>query len=76
MSGPDLFYENIAFRKKCCLVRKVQPLQRVLRTVDVWITGLCREQAVTQTDLELIEWDETNQKIKLNPLIDWSTEAV
>lgn len=74
--GPDLFYESIANRHRCCEIRKVKPLQRVLGTLDVWITGLRREQAVTRTDLRRIEWDESNGLIKLNPLADWNTEQV
>jgi phosphoadenosine phosphosulfate reductase len=74
--GPNLFYESVAFRKQCCQVRKVEPLQRVLSTIDVWITGLRREQAVTRTGLETIEWDGENGLLKLNPLSDWTTEEV
>jgi phosphoadenosine phosphosulfate reductase len=74
--GPDLFYESIENRKKCCSVRKVKPLRRVLSTLDVWITGLRRQQAVTRNALEKIEWDEGNGLIKLNPLADWSEEQV
>jgi phosphoadenosine phosphosulfate reductase len=74
--GPNLFYESVALRKQCCQVRKVEPLQRVLGTIDVWITGLRREQAVTRTGIERIEWDEENQLLKLNPLSDWTTAEV
>ena len=74
--GPNLFYNSVADRKKCCQVRKIAPLQRVLRTLDLWVTGLRREQAVTRTEIEKIEWDEANQLIKVNPLADWTTEQV
>jgi phosphoadenosine phosphosulfate reductase len=74
--GPNLFYESIENRKKCCFVRKVKPLTRVLSRLDVWITGLRKEQAVTRNALEKIEWDEGNGLIKLNPLADWSEERV
>ncbi|MHB8138141.1 MAG: phosphoadenylyl-sulfate reductase [Smithellaceae bacterium] len=75
-AGPDLFYESIENRKQCCFVRKVKPLTRVLSTLDAWITGLRKEQAVTRNALEKIEWDEGNGLIKLNPLADWSEEQV
>jgi phosphoadenosine phosphosulfate reductase len=45
-------------------------------TLDVWMTGLRREQAVTRDTIEKIEWDETNGLLKLNPLADWSEEQV
>ncbi|MCL6591451.1 MAG: phosphoadenylyl-sulfate reductase [Firmicutes bacterium] len=75
-NGPDLFYESVEKRRQCCRVRKVEPLQRVLRTLEVWITGLRREQAVTRMKIEKIEWDETNQLIKINPLAGWSAAQV
>ena len=74
--GINLFYESVENRKLCCGVRKVEPLKRALANVDAWITGLRRAQSVTRSDLEAIEWDEVNQKIKINPLIDWSLDQV
>ncbi len=71
-SGPNLFYENTENRKRCCHVRKVKPLKRILSTLDVWITGLRKEQAVMRGAIEKIEWDEANGLIKLNPLAEWS----
>ena len=74
--GPDLFYESIESRKYCCQIRKVEPLQRALKNVNVWITGLRREQSVTRTDIDRIEWDEVNNLVKLNPLVDWTLSRV
>lgn len=76
LHGPNHFYESVENRKQCCFVRKVKPLRRVLSTLEVWITGLRRTQALTRTDLQKIEWDEANRMIKLNPLADWSEERV
>ena len=74
--GPNLFYESVELRKQCCHVRKVEPLRRKLAELDAWICGLRREQAVTRTDLERIEWDAANGLIKINPLADWTNEQV
>ena len=74
--GPNLFHESIENRKQCCHVRKVMPLRRILSTLDVWITGLRKQQAVTRGAIEKIEWDEGNGLIKLNPLADWSEQEV
>lgn len=76
LHGPNSFYASVEQRKYCCHVRKVKPLKRVLSTLDVWITGLRKEQAVTRNTIEKIEWDEDNRIIKLNPLADWSEEQV
>ncbi len=74
--GPELFYESIENRKKCCHFRKVKPLQKVLSTLDVWVTGLRRAQAVTRGSVDKVEWDEGNGLVKLNPLADWSEDRV
>jgi phosphoadenosine phosphosulfate reductase len=76
LHGPNLFYAGIEQRKQCCFVRKVKPLRRILSTLDVWITGLRKEQAVTRNAIGKIMWDEANGLIKLNPLADWSEEQV
>jgi phosphoadenosine phosphosulfate reductase len=72
--GINLFYESIENRKLCCNIRKIEPLKRALENIDFWISGLRREQSVTREDLSLIEWDNLNHKIKINPLIDWKSE--
>ena len=72
--GINLFYESIENRKLCCHIRKIEPLTRALNGVDFWISGLRREQSVTREDIALFEWDRLNDKIKINPLIDWKSE--
>ena len=74
--GINLFYESVENRKLCCHVRKVEPLQRALSGQDAWIVGLRRDQAVTRAELQAVEWDEANKKIKFNPLYNWSLDQV
>lgn len=74
--GINGFYESIENRKECCYVRKIAPLKRALNGVDVWITGLRAQQSTTREDMHLLEWDEGNNLIKLNPLILWSEQEV
>lgn len=76
LNGINAFYESIDKRKTCCYVRKIQPLQRALSTIDVWICGLRQEQSVTRTGVELVEWDEANKLIKVNPLARLSESDV
>jgi len=69
------FRRSIDDRKECCGIRKVKPLRRALSTVDAWITGLRREQAVTRTDLPKAEIDAAFGGIlKLNPIATWTHE--
>ncbi len=74
--GINLFYESVENRKLCCGIRKVEPFKRAVANVDAWISGLRREQSVTRRDLEIFEWDDLNQKIKVSPLIDWTLSDV
>lgn len=72
--GVNLFYDSIANRKRCCQVRKLEPLKRALSPYRAWICGLRREQSVTRALARVVEDDALNGKVKINPLIDW-TEA-
>lgn len=75
--GPNLFYNSGELRKLCCNVRKVKPLNRALSSLEAWITGLRRTQAITRASCEKIEVDKThNDIIKLNPLADWEEKDV
>lgn len=74
--GINLFYHSIENRKRCCYVRKIEPLQRALKGNEVWITGLRIEQSVTRNSLHLAEWDENNKVVKVNPLLYWSEGEV
>jgi phosphoadenosine phosphosulfate reductase len=74
--GVNLFYNGIDQRKRCCQVRKLEPLKRAFAGLDVWICGLRRDQSVTRQDVQMVEWDEGNQLIKLNPLINFTGQQV
>ena len=75
--GFNLMYESIENRKLCCGIRKVNPLNRALTTLDGWITGLRREQAITRFNIKKIEIDSAhNNLLKINPIADWSEDMV
>lgn len=74
--GINGFYESVENRKSCCFVRKVEPLKRALAGNEIWITGLRAEQSANRSEMKLIEWDESNQIIKYNPLMDWTFDQM
>ncbi len=74
--GINLFYESVENRKACCQIRKTNPLLRKLANYDAWIVGLRREQSITRSDLEILEWDEMHAMIKINPLYNWTEKEV
>ncbi|WP_296702320.1 phosphoadenylyl-sulfate reductase [Algoriphagus sp.] len=74
--GINGFYESVENRKSCCFVRKVEPLRRALARNDVWVTGLRSEQSANRSEMKRIEWDEGNQILKFNPLLDWTFDQM
>ena len=74
--GRDAFYESVELRKRCCHIRKVEPLERALAGKQAWITGQRREQAATRTGLNVREYDEARGIVKFNPLADWTEGEV
>ena len=74
--GRDAFYESVELRKRCCHVRKVEPLERALAGKQAWITGQRRDQAATRAGLNVREYDEARGIVKFNPLADWTEGEV
>ncbi|RNJ78175.1 MAG: phosphoadenylyl-sulfate reductase [Nitrosopumilus sp. H8] len=75
--GMNLFYESIENRKLCCEIRKVHPINRMLATLDGWITGLRRDQTKIREDAQMFQLDTGHGgMLKINPIIDWTWEQV
>jgi phosphoadenosine phosphosulfate reductase len=74
--GVNLFYESVENRKLCCNIRKLEPLKRALSGMKAWITGIRKDQTINRFNTRLIEWDEANQLVKINPLYRWSEKMV
>jgi len=70
------FYDSIDNRKECCNIRKVFPLTRALKNIDLWVTGLRAEQSITRTELALLEENKTFDVIKFNPLTNLTLQDV
>lgn len=74
--GINLFYDSIENRKLCCGIRKIEPLKRAFKELDAWVCGLRASQSVTRKDIQLVEWDEQNDLLKINPIVNWSEDEV
>ncbi len=61
---------------RCCQLRKVEPLTRVLKGFDAWITGIRRDQSPTRANASMIEWDGKFELVKVNPLARWTWAEV
>ncbi|HZW41721.1 MAG TPA: phosphoadenylyl-sulfate reductase [Agromyces sp.] len=71
--GARLFSRDPA---QCCAMRKVAPLQEALAGYELWFTGVRREEAPTRTNTPLVQWDERNGLVKVNPLAAWSFDEL
>ncbi|MGQ7870452.1 phosphoadenylyl-sulfate reductase [Sunxiuqinia sp. sy24] len=72
--GPNSFYLSVDNRKRCCQIRKVEPLGRALNGMECWITGLRASQSNNRHDLQQFVWDGGFEVVKFNPLLDWSLD--
>ncbi|AHH95056.1 phosphoadenylyl-sulfate reductase [Kutzneria viridogrisea] len=59
---------------RCCFLRKVVPLRNTLARYDAWVTGVRRVDAPTRADTPIVQWDERNGLVKVNPIAPWSDE--
>lgn len=75
-NGPNGFYQSVELRKRCCYIRKVEPLRRALTGKNSWITGMRREQAITRGSLSVSQFDTEHEIQKFNPLCDWSNAEI
>jgi len=71
--GPNLWERD---PDRCCHIRKVEPLERVLADYDAWVSGIRREQALTRKDAKRVEWSERYGVWKVQPVVDWDAKRV
>ncbi|WP_189245305.1 phosphoadenylyl-sulfate reductase [Streptosporangium pseudovulgare] len=71
--GPRLFGRNPDL---CCYLRKVEPLNRALEPYLAWVSGIRRDEAVTRSDVKVVEWDTKRQMVKINPIARWTQDDV
>ena len=71
--GPSLWKTN---PDECCRMRKVEPLKQKLSTLKAWVTAIRRDQTSARANARKIEWDAQFGLVKINPLVDWTSEQV
>ena len=79
--GEYLFFDSMEKQKHCCKVRKTRPHDRLVKTMDCWISGMRRDQSDHRRDhapkATVVPEYGTRRKIfKLNPMADWSEERL
>ena len=59
---------------RCCFVRKVEPMTRALKDVNVWISGRKGFHGGKRSSLPIFELNDG--RIKVNPLARWSAQDI
>ncbi|MCA9672805.1 MAG: phosphoadenylyl-sulfate reductase [Myxococcales bacterium] len=60
----------------CCQLRKVVPLQRVLGSLDAWISAIRRSQTEIRRNARVVELEPRFGRVKINPLVRWSNADI
>lgn len=74
--GPYSFYQSVENRKECCRIRKIQPLNRALKGIECWISGIRADQSENRNNMDWIEYDAEKKLFKFYPLFSWTFEEV
>lgn len=78
--GEFLFFDSKDKQEFCCHLRKVEPNNRALDTLDVWITGLRADQSAARADtgkFSIVEHGPDKRPIlKIAPLVDWNEKQI
>lgn len=69
--GPKLYAND---PNLCCHLRKVQPLKQALADSTAWVTALRRDQSTTRKEVQMVQWNDRYNVVKIAPLVYW-TEA-
>lgn len=60
----------------CCRMRKVIPFDAALGRFRAWASGIRRDESVSRSDVQEVEWDARREMVKINPLARWSQRDV
>src|SRR5215216_862301 len=71
--GPNLWERD---PDRCCHIRKVEPLLRVLEPYDSWISGIRRDQSPSRADTPKVQWSDRYGVWKIHPIADWDEKRV
>jgi phosphoadenosine phosphosulfate reductase len=77
--GEYLFFDSKAKQEYCCAIRKVEPNKRAIESLDVWITGLRRDQSEGRAAVDKVSrivLEDGRELLKLSPLANWDKDQV
>ncbi len=59
----------------CCHINKVLPLEPILRSNDIWITGVRRDQSKTRANMDY-EMNGPFNTTRFHPMLDWNAKMI
>ncbi len=59
----------------CCYIRKVQPMQKAMKGLDAWITGIRRDQTENRAHAQILEYTRDGL-LRIAPLLNWTGDTV
>jgi phosphoadenosine phosphosulfate reductase len=59
----------------CCFLHKVQPMQKALKDMKAWISGIRRDQTATRAHAKILEL-QPDGLLKVNPMLNWARADV
>lgn len=78
--GEYLFFDSKEKQELCCHLRKVEPNARVLKSLDVWITGLRADQSARRAGTEkfqiIPQGKDKRPLLKVAPLLEYSEKQL
>jgi phosphoadenosine phosphosulfate reductase len=59
----------------CCYIHKVMPMQKALKDIKAWISGIRRDQTSVRAHAQILELQDDGL-LKINPLLNWTKADV
>jgi len=59
----------------CCFLHKVEPMQKALKDMTAWISGIRRDQTTVRAHAKILELQKDGL-LKINPMLNWTKADV
>jgi len=59
----------------CCYIHKVQPMQKAMKDILAWISGIRRDQTPERAQAKILELQEDGL-LKINPMLNWTKDDI
>jgi len=61
--------------ERCCHINKVETLNQIMPSFDIWISGVRADQSVVRSKLQVEEETPTGL-LRLHPMLDWDARRI